>query len=144
MNQVFQQKAKTKVGKDFYKLMNNSNFGYDCRNNIDNCSFKPIYEDIVEVSYIQKYISLYFNDAYKDFACPNTIQEQIKQGYISEMIKIASNDSFADTKKYSVGQKRASKIDAVDSMIAEAKRKKTFKDNKKKQQLIIFKIQILK
>ena len=36
MNQVSRQKAKTEVEKDFYKLMNNSNFGYNCRNNADN------------------------------------------------------------------------------------------------------------
>ena len=33
MNQVSRQNAKTKIEKDFYKLMNNSNFGNDCKNN---------------------------------------------------------------------------------------------------------------
>ena len=33
-NEVSRQKTKTKVEKDFYKLMKNSNFGNDCRNNI--------------------------------------------------------------------------------------------------------------
>ena len=66
MNQVSRQNAKTKIEKDFYKLMNNSNFGNDCKNNIDNCDFRPIYDKIDEVSYIQKYTSLYFNDDYKD------------------------------------------------------------------------------
>ena len=37
MNQKSRQTAATKVEKDFYKLLNNSNFGIDCRNNIDNC-----------------------------------------------------------------------------------------------------------
>ena len=59
--------------------MNNSNFDYGCRNNIDNCNFRPIYDDIDKVSYIQNYVSLYFNDDYKNFACPNTIKEQIEQ-----------------------------------------------------------------
>ena len=40
MNQVSRQKATSKVKKDFYKLMNNSDFGNNCRNNIDNCNFK--------------------------------------------------------------------------------------------------------
>ena len=52
MNQVSRQKAKIKIEKDFYKLMNNSNFGYDCNNNIDNCKFKPIFDDIEEIAYI--------------------------------------------------------------------------------------------
>ena len=33
--QKSQQAAKNAIGKDFYKLLNNANFGYDCRNNLD-------------------------------------------------------------------------------------------------------------
>ena len=72
MNQFSWQKAKAKVEKDFHKLMNNSNFENDCRNNIDNCDFRPIYDEIEEAAYIQKYVVLYFNDNYKDFSCPKT------------------------------------------------------------------------
>ena len=36
MNQVSRQNAKTDVQKDFFELMNNVNFGYDCRNNAEN------------------------------------------------------------------------------------------------------------
>lgn len=42
MNQKSQQKVKT-IEKDFYKLLNNANFGYDCRNNLDNCKFSNIF-----------------------------------------------------------------------------------------------------
>ena len=38
MNQNARKIAKTKVEEDFYKLLNNSNFGNDCRNNIGNCN----------------------------------------------------------------------------------------------------------
>ena len=48
MNLVARQNAQTYVGKDFYKLMNNANFGYDCRNNADNYYFPPIYDEIDE------------------------------------------------------------------------------------------------
>ena len=49
MNKVSTQNARTSVEKDFYKLMNNSNFGYDCRNNIDNCTFGPLRDEIEEI-----------------------------------------------------------------------------------------------
>ena len=46
MNYVSWQNPKTKVEKDFYKLLNNPNFGYNCRNNADNCFFAPVFDEI--------------------------------------------------------------------------------------------------
>ena len=51
MNQNARQKAKTPIKRDFYKLMNNANFGIGCRNNIDNCKFEPIYGKIDDISF---------------------------------------------------------------------------------------------
>ena len=42
-NQKSRQDAKKFIEKDFYKLMSNSNFGYDCGNNIENCQFVDQY-----------------------------------------------------------------------------------------------------
>ena len=46
MNRYSKQKATSSVEKDFCKLLDNSNFGIDCQNNIDNCVFEPIYDKI--------------------------------------------------------------------------------------------------
>ena len=35
--------------------MNNSNFGFDCRNNLDNYKFVPIFDELKEMTYIKKY-----------------------------------------------------------------------------------------
>lgn len=51
MNQVSRKNRKADVERDFYKLLNNSNCGYDYRNNTDNCFFNPIYDEIEELSY---------------------------------------------------------------------------------------------
>ena len=40
-NQCKRQRAKASIEKDFYKLMNNANFSYDCRNNANNVKFQP-------------------------------------------------------------------------------------------------------
>ena len=79
MNQNARQKTETPVGRDFYKLMNNANFGIDCRNNIDNCKFEAIYDETGEVSCIKKYANIFGNEKYKDFACIKTIQEEIER-----------------------------------------------------------------
>ena len=59
MNQVLRKNAKTSVEKDFNKLMNNSNFAYDCRNNVDNCSFTLILDEIEELSYAKRYQNIF-------------------------------------------------------------------------------------
>lgn len=53
MNQNSRQEAKSNIEKDFYKLLNNSNFG-DCRNNINNCVFELIFDEIEELRYVKK------------------------------------------------------------------------------------------
>ena len=65
MNQKSRQTASSKVEKDFYKLLNKSNFGIDCRNNIDNCYLEPIYDDIDEISFISKYTNILSNQNYR-------------------------------------------------------------------------------
>ena len=44
--------------KEFFKLLNNSNFDYDCRNNLINCGFKHIFDEIDKLSDIKKYNSI--------------------------------------------------------------------------------------
>ena len=53
MNQKARQAATSSVEKDFYKLLNNSNFDIHCRNNIDNCYLEPVYDDFSEISYVK-------------------------------------------------------------------------------------------
>ena len=58
--------------------MNNTNFGIDCRNNINNCKFEPIYHEIGETNFIKKYTNIFGNDKYKSFACIETMHEEIE------------------------------------------------------------------
>ena len=59
MNQRSRQKAKNSIEKDFCKLMNNSNFGYDCHNDLDNCQFVPIFDELQEIAYLKKISQLF-------------------------------------------------------------------------------------
>ena len=67
MNQKARQRATSSVEKDFYKLLNNSNFGIDCRNNIDNCFLEPLHGDFSENSYIKKFTRILNDDTFRNF-----------------------------------------------------------------------------
>ena len=70
MNQKARQTASSSVEKYFYKLLNNSNFGIDCRNNIDNCYLEPLYDDFSEISYIKKFTTIFNDETFRDFFPP--------------------------------------------------------------------------
>ena len=54
-NQNARKGASSEVDKNFYKLMNNSNFGFDCQNNMDKCALKLLYDGVDEVKYARTY-----------------------------------------------------------------------------------------
>ena len=62
MNQNARKTAKSSVEKDFYKLLNNSNFGNDCRNNIGNCKLEMLCDGLDEIKYVKKLTNI-FRDA---------------------------------------------------------------------------------
>ena len=88
MNQFARQNAKTSIEKDFYNLMNNSNFGCECKNNADNCTFTPIFHEIEELSYAKKYQNI-FDPNISRFASSKFSERQIEEEYRS---KISSLD----------------------------------------------------
>ena len=54
MNQKVRQNGITNKEKDFCKLMHNANYGYDCRNNVNNSTFETIIDEVNKISYIKK------------------------------------------------------------------------------------------
>ena len=60
--------------KDFCKLMNNSNFGYDCKNNLDNCQFVPIFNELNKITYLKRYYK-YFNSKVSSFVTAGLIKQ---------------------------------------------------------------------
>ena len=91
INQKSRQNAKNSVEKDFYKLMNNSNFGYDCRNNLDNCKFVPIFDELKEITYNKKYYN-FFDPKVPKFVTSDLISQEIEEKYNNDIIKISAED----------------------------------------------------
>ena len=77
MNQKARQNATSSVERDFYKLLNNSNFGIDCRNNIDNCFLKPLYDDFSEIPYIKKFTAIFNDDTFINFFSSSLMSQEI-------------------------------------------------------------------
>ena len=48
MNLKSRQNAENAIEIDFFKLMNNANFGFDCRNSANNAKFEPIIDEIMK------------------------------------------------------------------------------------------------
>ena len=77
MHQKCRQNAKNAIEKDFFKLKNNANFEFDCRNNANNAKFEPVIDEINEITYIKKYYNLFDNKA-PNFVNSDVLEQQIK------------------------------------------------------------------
>ena len=115
MNQVSRQKAQTDVEKDFYKIMNNANFGYDCRNNADNCYFSPIYDEIDELSYAKRYQNI-FDQSISDFVSSESLERQIEKEFLNKIAKLDQNDNYYEATKNSLEIQKKKELGTVFSM----------------------------
>ena len=102
MNQKYRQKATSLVERDSYKLLNNTNFGTDCRNNINNCTFEPIYDEIGEIGYIKKIDSTFNNRKYSHFLDINLLEEEVEEKFNKLFLVLDPKDSTYEARKYSL------------------------------------------
>ena len=67
--------------------MNNSNFGYDCRNNIDNCKFVPIFDEYNEITFINRYHNI-FDQTVSKSVTSDFLKKQIEEEYDDKLMKL--------------------------------------------------------
>ena len=115
MNQKAKQEAPDKVESDFCKLLNNANFGYDCRNNLDNCTFQPINNEINELSFIKRYNSNLYDKDLEQFITTRVLQEDIDERFNNERQKIKETDKFFAAKLRSIENRRNAENEALES-----------------------------
>ena len=124
MNQKSRQKASTKVEKDFYKLLNNSNFGIDCRNNMDNCYLEPVYDNFSENSYLKNYTSLFSDSSLKDFFCVPLLKQEIEKTYASKLFKLDKDDPTYEARKKYLDRLKEEDLDVLSSFEKSNKKRK--------------------
>ena len=100
MNQKSRQKSKNIVEKDFYKLMNNPNFGYNCRNNIANCKFVPIFDEHKEITFVTS----------------DLLKSQIEEEYNDKLMKLDQEDKFYKIKLQTLKTERLSSLEAAEKI----------------------------
>ena len=122
LNQYSRQVAKNDIEKNFYKLMNNSNFGFDCRNNANNLKFEPLLNEIEELSYIKKYHNLY-DEKVKQFVNSEILEKKIEQDFQQELSEIKNNDQFRDIKINEITTRKEESLDALECLKKKEKNK---------------------
>ena len=112
MNQKSRQESKTNAEKDFYKLMNNANFGSDCRNNAYNADFIPIFDEINEIYSLQKYYSL-VDPKIDNIVSGKLVEDYINEKFTNQLHKLDKNDPFYDIKLSSLKQEQQEGLEAA-------------------------------
>ena len=77
--------------------MNDSNFGYDCRNNLHNCQFVPIFDELQEITYLKRYYN-YFDSKVSSFVSSDLIRQEIEEKYNDLLMKISKDDKYHEIK----------------------------------------------
>ena len=126
MNQFARQNATNDIEKNFCKLMNNSNFGFSCRNNLNNFRFEPLINEIEELTYIKRYHNL-FDNKIKDFVSSQILEQNMNQEYDQAASQIKEDNPYKDIYLNEIQNKRDTDLDADDCM---KKKKKNLRKEK--------------
>ena len=107
--------------------MNNSNFGYDCRNNLDNCKFVPIFDEYRELTFISRYYNL-FDSKVRQFITGELLKQDIEEKFNEKLSKLDKEDQFYEIKLQAIKNERLQQIEVAEKF--EQQKKKKEKKNK--------------
>ena len=103
--------------------MNNSNFGYDCRNNLDNCQFIPIFDELKEITYLKRYFN-YFDLKISSFITADLIKQEVEEKYNDLKMNLSKDDKFYEIKLSTLNAEKHETLEAADNFDKRSKRQK--------------------
>ena len=107
--------------------MNNSNFGYDCRNSLDNCKFAPIFDEFKEITYINRYHNI-FDPKVSEFVTSELLRADVEEKYNDRLSKLDKEDRFYEIKLQTIKTERLKDLEAAEKV--DQQKKKKLKKNK--------------
>ena len=113
MNQNARKTAKTKVEKDFYNLLNNSNFGNDCRNDTGNCKLELMYHGLEEISYIKEYTNIFTDPKFSECFSTDILRKQIEDELNQKIKKYNPRDIFYEELKENLERTRDEDLETI-------------------------------
>ena len=125
MNQNARKTAKTKVEKDFYKLLNNSNFGNDCRNNIGNCNLELIYDGPEELADIKRFTNVFSDQNFTEFFTDDVLKKHVENEFEQKLQNLDVNDEFYPAMLENITEKNE-ELEAVDALLKKRRFKSYF------------------
>ena len=102
--------------------MNNSNFRYDCRNNLDNCKFVLIFDELKELTYVERYHNI-FDPKFSEFVTIDLIKQNIEETYNDKLIKLDKEDKFYQIKLDTLNTERFTNLEVANSFENKQKNK---------------------
>ena len=112
------------------QILNNSNFGNDCRNNVGNCKLDLLYDGLDEISYIKKFTNIFNYDRFSEFFSVDLLKEQIISEYNEKIENLDQDDLFYFSIKENIEQKYEEDLEAVG----------LFKKKRRKENLTIYQL----
>ena len=94
--------------------MNNSNFGRDCRNNIDNCVLEPLYDNINEILCVKKFTSIFNDDTFRHVSSPQHLREEITDTFNQKILLLDKNEPTYEARKQYFMEILEEELEAVD------------------------------
>ena len=116
MNQKVRQRATLSIKKDFYKLLNNSNFGIDC-------IFGAALRWFCRNSYIKKF-TIFNDDMFRHFFSPSLLTEEISQTFQAKIFALNKEDSTYVARKKYYERQMVEELGGVDTYEKNKKAKK--------------------